>query len=285
MEKGWIKAWRSSLESEIFKDETLFKLWMMCLWKASHKECEIMVGKSVVHLEPGQFVTGRFALHEDYYRESRTPDSLQLTPLSIWNYLKKLAKLENVIIKATNKFSIISIVNWEKYQGDQEEFINRVSTEYQQDIIKVSQTRREEEKEGKNIKSQEEKIIEKEKKKEISGIIKSVVEHLNKKSQSEFKVATKGTQDVIKARLNNGFSLKDFKTVIDFKVDQWLGKSEYSEFLRPQTLFGNKMEGYLQAAKKHKFVDPYTCKQCQRTFEKEVSKHEGLCDECLHKAR
>ena len=77
-----------------------------------------------------------------------------------------------------------------------------------------------------------------------------IVDYLNRKTNSNFKVETKKTQDLIKARLKEGFEPKDFKIVIDFKCDQWFTDDEMHEYLRPQTLFNNKFEGYLNAAKR-----------------------------------
>lgn len=74
--------------------------------------------------------------------------------------------------------------------------------------------------------------------------IKEIIEYLNKKTGSQYKTTTQKTRDIIKARLKEGFTVDDFKTVIDKKVEEWKG-TEWEKFLRPQTLFGNKFEGYL----------------------------------------
>lgn len=76
--------------------------------------------------------------------------------------------------------------------------------------------------------------------KEIEGII----QYLNLKTDSHYKYTTEKTQSLIKARINEGFTLQDFKIVIDNKCEEWLG-TEFEKFLRPETLFSNKFEGYL----------------------------------------
>jgi len=45
--------------------------------------------------------------------------------------------------------------------------------------------------------------------------------------------------------VNDGFTLEDFKTVIDKKCADWLNDAKMCKFLRPETLFGPKFEGYL----------------------------------------
>jgi predicted phage replisome organizer/uncharacterized phage protein (TIGR02220 family) len=72
---------------------------------------------------------------------------------------------------------------------------------------------------------------------------KEIIDYLNYKLSSRYKAITK-TNNLIKARMKEGFTIEDFKQVIDKKFDEWKG-TEYEKYLRPETLFGNKFEGYL----------------------------------------
>ena len=72
-----------------------------------------------------------------------------------------------------------------------------------------------------------------------------IIQYLNAKADREFRSTTKKTQSLIKARYNEGFTLDDFKSVIDTKTATWKGKPEWDKYLRPETLFGTKFEGYL----------------------------------------
>lgn len=71
-----------------------------------------------------------------------------------------------------------------------------------------------------------------------------IVDHLNKVTNAKYRSTTRKTKDLIKARWNEGFVLDDFKVVIDHKSSQWLN-SKMEIYLRPNTLFGSKFEGYL----------------------------------------
>lgn len=86
------------------------------------------------------------------------------------------------------------------------------------------------------------------KSKNVNETICRIITYLNKKTGSNFKPETKATTRHINARLKEGFTPEDFKTVIDFKCSQWLYDAEMQEFLRPHTLFNSKFEGYLNAA-------------------------------------
>lgn len=77
--------------------------------------------------------------------------------------------------------------------------------------------------------------------------IKYIVDYLNDRVGSSFKSTTKATQRVIKARLAEGFTVDEILLVIDKKCQEWLGDSKMEQYLRPETLFGTKFEGYLNA--------------------------------------
>ncbi len=76
------------------------------------------------------------------------------------------------------------------------------------------------------------------------SICKEVISYLNLKAKKNFKVDTASHQKFIKARLKEGYVLEDFKKVVDVMVAKWKG-TEYEQYLQPQTLFGNKMDNYL----------------------------------------
>lgn len=72
-----------------------------------------------------------------------------------------------------------------------------------------------------------------------------IVSYLNEKSGKRFQPTTDETKRVIVARWNQGYTLEDFKKVIDIKCGKWLTDPKYIDYLRPQTLFGTKFESYL----------------------------------------
>lgn len=83
--------------------------------------------------------------------------------------------------------------------------------------------------------------------------IKEIVEYLNEKAEKNFKHTSKSTQAHIKARLREGYTVEDFKTVIDKKVSAWWNDPKFNEYLRPQTLFNTKFESYLNGKDKDDF--------------------------------
>jgi len=79
--------------------------------KASYKEFDAVVGLQVVHLLPGQFIFGR----------KKAAEETGLTERQTRTILDLLIKAGNLTIKTTNKFSVISIINWNTYQADDSE--------------------------------------------------------------------------------------------------------------------------------------------------------------------
>lgn len=70
------------------------------------------------------------------------------------------------------------------------------------------------------------------------------IAYLNQKTGKSFKFVEKNI-NFVKLRLKEGYTLEDFKQVIDLKVSQWIHDTNMSKYLRPETLFGTKFEGYL----------------------------------------
>ena len=80
-----------------------------------------------------------------------------------------------------------------------------------------------------------------------SDEIITILEDLNNKIKSKkgFSPLAQCNQNLIKARMSEGFTVENFITVNEKKVKQWLHDPEMSKYLRPATLYGNKFDGYL----------------------------------------
>ena len=96
------------------------------------------------------------------------------------------------------------------------------------------------------------KIIENKKEKSVQNkehkdIAIKVIEYLNAQAETTFSTKIGSNIDLICARLKEGYTLNDFKVVIDKKVKDWKG-TDWAKFLRPNTLFAKtKIENYLNS--------------------------------------
>ena len=87
------------------------------------------------------------------------------------------------------------------------------------------------------------------KKENNNNIYSLVIDYLNKKASTNYRATTKNTQSFINARVKEGYTVEDFKKVIDSKSREWLN-TDFEKYLRPATLFGTKFENYLNEANK-----------------------------------
>ena len=78
-----------------------------------------------------------------------------------------------------------------------------------------------------------------------SHIREEVIAYLNKKLDANFKPNAKKNKEPINARLKEGYTLDDFKRAIDNKIADWRNDKKMVQYLRPETLFSNKMDGYV----------------------------------------
>lgn len=76
------------------------------------------------------------------------------------------------------------------------------------------------------------------------GVVRAIIQYLNKATGKQYKVQVPKTQKLISARMSEGFDVDDFIVVIDRKCREWKG-TDMEKYLRPETLFGTKFEGYL----------------------------------------
>lgn len=109
MNRGYVKIWRKIEDSGIIGNADLCQMLMYLMLKATHKDRKITVGTKVITLKPGQYFTGRKQLSS----------ALGSTEQRIRTCLKSLEKCEIINQQSTSYGSIISLINWDKYQCDQ----------------------------------------------------------------------------------------------------------------------------------------------------------------------
>lgn len=105
---SWVKVSRKLLTSAIASKPEYLAVWMHLILSASYKAGDVLVGHQVVRLEAGQLVFGRIKFAQQIGVSEHT---LRMA-------LKSLETLQQITIKSHSKFSVISVVNWAKYQTD-----------------------------------------------------------------------------------------------------------------------------------------------------------------------
>ncbi len=91
---------------------------------------------------------------------------------------------------------------------------------------------------------------------ETVNAIKTIIEDLNLVCSTEFKHTSEKTRKLIKARLNENYTIEDFKKVHRNKFANWSNNPDMVKFLRPETLYGTKFESYLNEKQQPKQQEP-----------------------------
>ncbi len=98
--------------------------------------------------------------------------------------------------------------------------------------------------------------------------IKEVIEYLNSVLGTHYKDSTDKNKSLIRARLREGFTVDDFKVVIDKKSSAWLTDPQMQKYLRPETLFGTKFESYLNEPNTYKLKGNMANRRDESTYDR-----------------
>lgn len=130
MNKGYIKHYRKVMDSFVWTNPYMYKLWSLCLMKAAHEKRKFLFNGKEVWLNSGEFVTGRDALTFEMNKGAKREHQVNST--SVWRWIKLFEKEGMLDIKSTTKYSVISISNWGAYQSDEQQVDNKWTTSEQQ---------------------------------------------------------------------------------------------------------------------------------------------------------
>lgn len=106
--EGYIKLHRKLLENPLVSDPHFAWLWVVLLLKANHDYTELMWDGGIIKMKPGQFITGRKKLAKE----------TGVNEYKVERILKYLENTQQIEQQTNNRFRIITIVNWTKYQID-----------------------------------------------------------------------------------------------------------------------------------------------------------------------
>lgn len=115
MNTGYIKLYRKVTNSFVWTNSDMFKLWILCLMKASHEDRKFLFNGQEVRLTSGQFVTGAHAIAKEYNEGASSDKAIAWRTL--WRWLKKFENEELLTIQSNARYSVITIKNWSDYQS------------------------------------------------------------------------------------------------------------------------------------------------------------------------
>lgn len=110
---GFVKVFRKLKIWGWYKNSPVKDVFIHCLLSANFKDCQW----EHQTINAGQFVTSRKHLAEE----------LGFSEQVIRTAIKKLESTGEITSKTTNKYTVITVVNWEEYQGEEKSPTNNVT--------------------------------------------------------------------------------------------------------------------------------------------------------------
>lgn len=206
---GWIKAHRVMTKHPIWDDKPFARgqAWIDLIFLASWKDGHFIKRGVKIEQEIGMVATSMKGLSDRWGWSIGKVKRFLL-------YLKTERQIET---KIDNVTTLITIRNYDKYQGNGNQNGNQTET------------------------------IEE---------VKEVISYLNEKTGRRFSTKTKPTKEAINARLKEGWTVEDFKVAIDNQVKEWTG-TDFEKYLTPDTLFRpSKFEKYVNNTQASSGTDP-----------------------------
>ena len=246
IEDGYIKLSRRIFNSKTFSNlnaiQKLITIYLILMANYQDNQWWNHHEKKFINIKRGSFITSIESI------KKKIKDRL-VTTQKIRTLLNILKNMQFLTMETTNKYTLITIIKYDLYQNGENysnKKINKLATSKQQGNNKVITINNN----GNNVKNVNNGKKKIDSAKYRTMLREQIIYYLNTTANKDYKPETPLTIKLINLRLKEGYSLDDFKKVIDVKNEEWRDKitkdgKNMEDWLRPQTLFGNKFESYL----------------------------------------
>lgn len=238
MNNGWVKVPRQLMTDKMWLHPDHVKFYLLLLMKANHDPADIYG----IHLEPGQFLTSREKLADDYNGILTKRSKEYVSPLTIYSWLRLLKRNSLIGLESSSENTVVTVFGWDgNLNGLQKSNNNSTSTQQQVNSDSTSTQHKQElrDLETKETKRDKDNVREVEPT-QLDGQVCEVISYLNAQAQKKYRANSKDTLRIVKARIREGVSVEQLKYVIDVKTAEWLNNPDMNKFLRPSTLFTAK---------------------------------------------
>ena len=242
--------WTDGKVDEFSPEDKYFMLYLLTnpftsqlgIYEMSVKQAAFQLGYSV---DAVNVLLDRFENKYDLIKYSKKTNEVAIRNFLKHSIIKGGFPVRDCLIKELKKVKNKDLIVWvfasiKDFEG-LNETVKNVIADYEEDNGELHYTYlNKKDNENDNENENEDTGV-------VSGSYRVIVDYLNHQAGTSYRPTTKKTKDCIKARLNEGFTIDDFKTVIDKKCAEWIGDEKMERYLRPETLFGTKFEGYLNS--------------------------------------
>ena len=221
---GFIVIDRNIEDWRWWGNPTAMGIWLLILVKANWKD-GFFQGEPIPR---GSFATSLPNLAME----------IGLSESTVRRWLKRFEEDGQIEQKVTNRYRVIKVLNYAKYQDIPDDRVNSQMTGQATGLVTGLVT-------GQMTPNRTNKQSNKETNIDTyTAEAKLVIDYFNRKTGKALKY-TEGNMRHIRQRMREGFKLSDFEKVIDRKYKEWHGSPKMQKFLRPETLFGSKFDSYL----------------------------------------
>ena len=125
MSGGWIRVQRAILDHWVFSEADALKLWVYLLMSANYEDKSRSFNGRLIQVKRGQLIYGRHAVSQ----------RLGISEAKLRRYIKQFIKDEMISQQTTNKYSIITITCYDKYQDASQQIAGKSPTASPQSAI------------------------------------------------------------------------------------------------------------------------------------------------------
>lgn len=198
MNNGWIKLHRKFLDSSLIGNANYIATFTVLLLLASHSDTEFIHGNVLIKLKRGQLVTGRKKLSSLTGIKEGTIQSI----------LKTLETIHVIQQQTNNRYRVITIINYDKYQDGQQQTDNKITTTQQQNNTF---------KNVKNVKKEKNnnlKVSSRRTSPYNEQVYKDFIDWFNEFTKSKYGYTDKKAKRQLKYLLENGATIEDVRKAV-----------------------------------------------------------------------
>ncbi|MDD7317112.1 MAG: conserved phage C-terminal domain-containing protein [Prevotellaceae bacterium] len=282
---GWIALHRKILDNPLWEDKPFARgqAWIDLLLMVNHKDNQALFDGKIIEVKRGEKITSiRFLAERWGWSRTKVMSFLEVlegagmisfqsdtkkTAIKVLNYSKyQDFGDDGPNEKATEKPQKGHRNDTEMTQKNTNNNVKQYNNDQQEKIYIAGQARQSSsknpdqasEKTANDVAQADEMVSDDEASKRTDDSAKvdeaaqknripyrEIIGYLNAKTGRAYKSSASKTREKIHARWAEGYRLDDFKRVVDVKAAQWQEDPRMSKYLRPETLFGRKFDGYV----------------------------------------
>ena len=103
---GYVKIQRKIINSAVWGDEALLKVFLWCIMRANYHHKTVSFGGEQIKLDVGQFVTGRFSAAKE----------LDMAGSTVADRLRKLERWGMLTLISDTRKTVVTVCNYKAYQ-------------------------------------------------------------------------------------------------------------------------------------------------------------------------